>query len=239
VNAATRRLIGPGLASLATFVLLAGLGVWQLQRLAWKRRILAEIAHAETAPPVPLGAGMPPPFTRVEATGTLRGAPYALYGAEVRPVDGVPRMGAQLLELLQRQGLPPVVVDLGWVPGERDTTVRVPSGAARIIGYVRPRETPGLLSAGDDLADRHFYTLDPVAIGAALGAANVAPFTLVAMGPPAGPGAPDPAHSLPRPPNNHLLYALTWFGLGLADIAVFIAFARGALAEAEGAPDRT
>ena len=72
-----------------------------------------------------------------------------------------------------------------------------------------------------------FYTLDPRAIGDALGVHNVAPFTLVALGAPAAPDGPVPADTLPRPPNNHLQYAFTWFGLAGALAAVFVAWVRG------------
>ena len=37
---------------------------------------------------------------------------------------------------------------------------------------------------------------------------------------------PDPARHLPRPPNNHLSYAITWYGLAVALLAIFIVWAR-------------
>ena len=49
--------------------------------------------------------------------------------------------------------------------------------------------------------------------GTFLGHPDLAPFVLVAMGQPPPRGWPQPATSLPRPPNDHLQYALTWFGL--------------------------
>ncbi len=45
---------------------LLGLGTWQVQRLHWKRGLLAQIARAEAAPAVPLPAN-PEPFTKVQA----------------------------------------------------------------------------------------------------------------------------------------------------------------------------
>ena len=52
------------------------------------------------------------------------------------------------------------------------------------------------------------------------------------MGPPAaGAGsAPIPAEHLPRPPNNHLQYAITWYGLAVALLVIFIVWARKARA---------
>ncbi len=173
-------------------VVLLGLGTWQVRRLAWKQGLLAQIAAAEQRPGVPL-SGDPPPFTKVSASGHLRGDLAALYGAEVRDEPDGPVLGGQLIEPLERAGAPPVLVDLGWVPQDRWQKFAPPAGETQVEGYARPPDRPGPFSAADNPHERLFYTLDPAAIGAALGLANVAPFTLVALGT-APPGSyPDPA----------------------------------------------
>jgi surfeit locus 1 family protein len=203
--------------------LLLALGVWQLERLAWKRGLLAEIATAERSPPAPLGRSVPPLFTRVAVHGVLR-PQAALYGADVRGEGAAMRMGAQLIEIMDRSGASPVLVDLGWIPTPRGSQIQPVGGPAKLVAYVRLPERPGWLSAPDDLEGRHFYSLDPTAIGASLGAADVAPFTLVALGAQAGDG-PIPASGLPVPVNNHLSYALTWFGLAGTLIVIFTIWA--------------
>ena len=100
-----------------------------------------------------------------------------------------------------------------------------------IEGYVRPSDTPGMFSATDSPATRQFYTLDTRAIGKALGLDRVAPFILVALGPPPPERYPDPARHLPRPPNNHLSYAITWYGLAIALVVIFVLWARKVLNE--------
>ncbi len=211
---------GAAVATGLALLILVALGVWQLRRLAWKTALLDEIAAAERAPPVPLTDRTPKLFTRVHVTGVWE-SKRALYGAEVRGL----RLGAQAIQLLDRPGQVPIAVVLGWVP--TDATAPPPaSGAADVTGYVRVPETPGWLSAADDAEGRHFYTLNPAAIGATLGASNVAPFTLVALAPEESAGSgPQPATALPRPTNNHLQYALTWFGLAGALVAVFASWA--------------
>ena len=203
--------------------LAVGLGVWQVQRLAWKTALLAEIDRGEVASAVPLPPD-PRPFTKVRAEGLLRQDLAALYGVEVRTTPAGPVLGAFLLNPLERLGAVPVIVDRGWVPADapRDTTP-IP---ASIEGYIRPPERPVRFGAADDPAGRRFYALDPVAIGASLGLRQVAPYTLVVLGS-VPPGAyPEPAQALPRPPNNHFVYALTWFGLAAALLAVFGVYAR-------------
>jgi hypothetical protein len=119
-----------------------------------------------------------------------------------------------------------VLAVLGWVarlPARQDTPT------ATVEGYVRPGDHAGFFAAADDITGRRFYTLDPAAIGHALGFPDIAPYVLVALGPPGPNEGPDPAPTLPRPPDNHLTYAITWFGLAAALIGVFIAFARKVL----------
>ncbi len=209
-----RRLLLPGLMTLVMLATLLALGTWQVSRLLWKRDLLAAIAASEQRPALPLGPS-PPAFARVRAEGRFEPL-TALYGAEVRGEAG----GARLLGILRREGAPPLLVERGWVPVPPPA---IASGPAAVEGYIRPADAPGWFSPTDDLAGRRFFTLNPAAIGQALGVPDLAPYTLVAMGPP---GMPDPARTLPRPPNNHLPYAITWYGLAIALLVIFALYAR-------------
>jgi surfeit locus 1 family protein len=220
-----RRLLVPTLTTVAMLAILVGLGVWQLERLQWKRGLLAQIAQAEAAPAIPLPSE-PSPFAKVQVTGTLRSDLPALYGAEVRDTREGTLLGAQLIEPLIRPGAPTVLVDRGWVPMTRRAPIAMPPGAATVEGYVRAPDHSGLFSATDNVAEREFYTLDPTKIGAALGLSDVAPFTLVVLGPAPPELYPDPEKHLPRPPNDHLQYAVTWFGRAATLLVIFVVFAR-------------
>ncbi len=46
MNRGVRSLIAPALASLVGVAILVGLGVWQLQRLAWKEALIAAVEFA-------------------------------------------------------------------------------------------------------------------------------------------------------------------------------------------------
>ena len=221
-----RRLLWPGLMTVVMLALTSALGAWQLERLAWKTALLQQIDRGEAAPAVPL-TGDPKPFTKVRVAGRLRQDLQALYGVEVRSTAAGPAMGAFLLSPLDRPGLDPVIVDRGWVPLDAPR----PQGDmdAVIEGYVRAPEQPVRFGAKDDPLARRFYALDPAAIADSLGIAKAAPFTLVALGH-VPPGTyPEPADTLPRPPNNHLSYAITWFGLAASLLVIFAVYARQAL----------
>jgi surfeit locus 1 family protein len=204
---------------------LLGLGTWQVYRLQWKLGILAQITQAEAAPPVPLPAD-PSPYVKVAVTGRFDTADSALYGAEVRDTAYGTEMGSQLIVPLLRDEEPPILVDRGWVPQTRRAPIDQPRGEVTVVGYVRPADKPAWFSASDDVTGRQFFTLNPTTIGAALGLPQVEPFTLVVLGSPPSSRFPDPARHLPRPPNNHLSYAITWYGLAVALIVVFIVWAR-------------
>jgi len=225
VTAKLRLLLWPGLMTLAMLAVLLGLGTWQVERLHWKEALLAQIARSEAAPAAPLPAA-PEPFSKVHVTGRLRDDLAASYGADVRDTRAGTVLGTQLIVPLERLGDETILVDRGWVPDKRPAALALPEGDVTVEGYVRPGDTPGMFSATDSPATRRFYTLDPAAIGAALGLHRVAPFVLVAMGPAPPEGFPDPARHLPRPLNNHLSYAITWYGLAVALVVIFALWAR-------------
>jgi len=206
------------LASIPVLGLLLLLGTWQVQRLHWKTDLLAQIAAAESAPASSL-ADSPVPFAKVRVTGRFDHAREATLALEVRG----PVLGTHLLTPLLREGAPPVLVNRGWVPLDRAAAALRPEGEVTIEAWVHPGDRAGMFAATDDVANRRFYTFDPSAIGAALGLPQVAPYGLVALGP-AG-ALPDPARTLPRPSNNHLGYAITWYGLALSLVGVLAAFA--------------
>jgi surfeit locus 1 family protein len=225
-----RRFLVPGLSTLLMLLVLVGLGTWQIYRLHWKEAILAQIAASEAAPPVPLPPGPEPaPYQKVSVHGRFRFDLAAQFGAEVRDTRAGPTMGAYQIVPLERDGAAPILVDRGWIPQKREAPLDDPAAEVSVTGYIRPGDHPHWFSPPDDTAARQFFTLDPRAIGAAVGEPGLAPFTLVAMGP-AAPGAyPAPAQTLPRPPNNHLSYVLTWYGLALALVIIFAVWVRKAL----------
>lgn len=219
-----RRLLLPSVVTLLALLVLLGLGTWQVERLAWKTDLLARFAAAEAGPPAPL-TDPPPAFGKVAVTGRFDHAREALVGLELHGTT----LGGRLVTPLLRPEAPAILVDRGWVPFERDRPVSHPDGEVTLTGWIRPGETAGWTAPTDDPAGRRFYTLDPAAIGAALGLPRVAPWVLVAMGP--ATGLPEPSATMPRPTNNHLGYAITWYGLAAGLLGVFVVWARHRLKE--------
>jgi surfeit locus 1 family protein len=227
VTSVYRRFLAPGVSTLIMLVVLLGLGTWQVYRLQWKEGILARIAAAEAAPAVPLPQD-PAPYTKVSVTGRFRFDQAAAFGAEVRDARTGPTMGFYQIVPLDRKEAPTILVDRGWVPQKREIPLSDPAGVVTVTGYVWPREKQSWFSAADDEAARQFYTLDPRAIGASVGVAAPAAFILIAMGPSLAETYPAPAQHLPRPPNNHLSYIITWYGLAASLVVIFAVWVRKA-----------
>lgn len=218
-----RRLLPAVLAAIPVLAILLALGTWQVGRLHWKTDLLARIAAAEAGPPLPLTAASEP-FTKVQVTGRFRHDLEAVLGAEVRGTA----LGTRLVIPLEAEGMPPLLVDRGWVPTERrGATIARPQGPVEVTGYLSPPHPRDFFAATDDTAGRRFYTADAAAIGAALGLPGTRPELLVALAPPGLPrdALPAPAQTLPRPSNSHLGYAITWYGLAASLVGVLIAWA--------------
>ncbi|MFL1463617.1 SURF1 family protein [Roseococcus sp. DSY-14] len=233
-----RALILPSFLALPVLALLLGLGAWQVQRLHWKNGVLAALAAAQALPPSEAGPD-PVPFAPITATGRFRPGAEGFLGLEVRGSA----LGGTLVAVLDRAGAPPLLVLRGWAPFEGGRVER-PEGPVILSGYARPADRRNPFAPADDPAARRFYQFDPARIAAALGAPDAPPYALAVVLPgravPGGFGAapaparaalPDPATGIPAPNNPHLGYALTWFGLALGWVAIFLLWCRRRLRE--------
>lgn len=228
------------LAAVAVLGLLLTLGVWQSQRLRWKAGLIAKAEAAAQMPPVPLAealAAANPEFRRVVLTCRgLGSAPFV----ELQTIeDG--DAGVRLISAcpIEDQGV--VLVDRGFVPAE--TTERPAVDAADsmpvvVAGVLRRAPAPGAMTPPP--SGRLFYGRDMAAMAKALNVEEaVSPFTVYATTstnpdrPALRPVAPPAAFS-----NNHLGYALTWFGLAAVLIVFYVVLLRRRLSRAHSAEDR-
>lgn len=239
-----RGLVGPAIATLCALAVLIGLGWWQLERKAWKESLLAQIsARAYSAP----GEPVPEPewprwraeqdeFRRVRVEGTyLADKAVAVHGlAEHR--RGQPLQGVYLFMPLRRGDGSVIMVNRGFVPTEarEETAARLREAPRRasVVGLVRAPERRGWFVPGNDPGKERWFVRSIGEMAAARRLERVAPFYIDAE----ASGGPD---SWPRGgqtrlalPNNHLQYALTWFGLAVTLVAVFVAFVRARLRRA-------
>jgi surfeit locus 1 family protein len=231
------RLVWPTVCTLAALAVLIGLGTWQMQRKAWKEGLIAQIetrSHAEPGPIVPEAgwAGWradADEFRRVRVTGTfLHEHEAPVYG--LAPGErGAPLQGYYLFTPLRLADGALVFVNRGFVPTElRDPASRPesqPQGEVTVTGLVRAPEKTGWFRPEDAPAQNRWFTRDPQAMAAAMGLLRVAPFYVEADATPNPGGWPRGGQTRLELPNNHLQYALTWYGIALTLLGVFAAFA--------------
>jgi surfeit locus 1 family protein len=232
-----KSLWGPAAAALVAFAVLIGLGVWQLERKVWKEGLIDTIGRKLAAAPVDL----PPAaqwarldraeweFRRVRFAGEFRHDQEALVytsGSTLRPdVSGA---GYWVFTPAQtRDGVAPV--DRGFVPLERrDVSTRAAgqlSGSLDIVGTLRWPDVRSWFTPNDDPAKNIWFARDPAAIAVGKSWGPVPPFYVEQEEPVPPGGLPAPGKLAPNLPNNHLQYAITWFGLAAVLAGVFAAFA--------------
>lgn len=237
-------LLGVGIAALIAFAILIALGVWQLQRLAWKEALVAKIEARMDAPPVeaPAEADWPTldlaswEYRRVRATGIFDHAHEARVYVALSDAKGPLRgPGYFILTPLLRAGGDVIIVNRGFVPeAKADPAARPgsqPDGEVAVTGLLRAPEDRNAFTPADDPAKKLFFARDPGAIAKGIGLPRAAPFTIDADAASSPGGLPQGGETRVAFPNRHLEYALTWFGLAAALAGVFAAFAIGRLRE--------
>ncbi|MCC7054796.1 MAG: SURF1 family protein [Gemmatimonadaceae bacterium] len=191
------------------------LGFWQLDRLAWRRALNAEVASHFTAPPVPVeslpadSAAMR--YRRVTVTGVFDYANEVLITQRIR--GGSP--GVNLLTPLRVAGRDTAyLVNRGWVysPNGKDVdraAWREPD-TAQVLAFALPASTPDSGAAGIT-SPKIMRTLDFAEVQKGM-PYPVKPLLLVQLGDTA-PRAGIPPRLVPPPPSEgaHKSYAVQWF----------------------------
>jgi surfeit locus 1 family protein len=238
-KAASRGLVMPAVAAACAFAILIGLGSWQVRRLAWKEALIATVSARFAAPPTPLPApaewarlnAEQDEFRRVVVSASFLNDKEALVyttGSSLRAGESGP--GYWVFTPARFDG-GTVVVNRGFVPqGRQNPATRRDgevAGTVQIVGVLRWPEQPGLFTPAADPANNLWFARDPAAIAAAKGVGPVAPFYIEQEAPPAPGGLPQVGALHPSFPNNHLGYAITWYGLALVLVVVFGVWAAG------------
>ena len=232
------RRFAPGLwptaLTLLGVLVLLGLGTWQLERLAWKRGLIAEREIGLAAPaqtlPAAAGAWADWNFRPVVVEGVFRHDLEQLFG--VAAIDG--RVGHHVLTPLVRSDGAAVLIDRGWVPADRAHPAArrqgQVAGPIRLSGIARYRgdDRPGWFTPANQPEQGLWYWYDLAALEAGLGL-ELLPLVIEADATPNPGGLPLGGRTRTELPNNHLQYAITWYGLaaGLAVVWIAFGFARG------------
>ncbi|WP_339036280.1 SURF1 family protein [Bradyrhizobium symbiodeficiens] len=206
--------------SLAAFALLIALGIWQIERRAWKLALIDRVEQRVHAPaqPIPSSASWPAVNAANDEYRHVSLAGRFLHDRETL-VQAVTEEGPGfwVLTPLQRDGGTQVLINRGFVPSERrEASTRRdgnPDGRVEITGLLRVTEPKGGFLRNNVPQHNRWYSRDVAAIATARGLHDVAPFFVDADAGSQSAGGPIGGLTVVRFPNNHLIYALTWFAL--------------------------
>jgi surfeit locus 1 family protein len=233
-----RSTIGMTVFALVMTGILTGLGFWQLERRDEKHALIAALNERLAAEPIAL----PPSsewsklnathdeFRRVRFTATFENKPDAMiYTSSSAVRSDVKGPGAWAFLPARLESGEQVVVNAGYVPNEMQRRADEDRAVAPLLtgkpetltGYLRFPEHPGLLTAHENEPKRLWFIRDVPGIAASLNWGKVAPFYIDLETPvPAG-AVPKPGALVPKLRDNHMQYAITWFGLALAVFGTF------------------
>ena len=192
------------------FVLFTSLGIWQVERRAWKLDLIGRVEARIHAAPVTVPErfdALEDEYRRVRVAGSFLPVCDTL-------VDALTQRGAGFWVLTPLQtGGSVILVNRGYVPANRKTSYARPAGPVVITGLMRQSEPQGRFLRSNSPKDDRWYSRDVAAIAQRRGLPSVAPYFIDADASPNPGGYPVGGMTVVGFRNMHLVYALTWFGL--------------------------
>jgi surfeit locus 1 family protein len=178
-------------------------------------------------------------FLRVSLTGTYiqsRSIPVRATFPAAKNAQSLGGLGFFWMTPLQVEGGPVVFINRGFVPAGADTkapAILTPEGTQTIVGLVRSPETRQTFTPADQPQRGEYFIRDPKVLAEAVAIKQAAlGFFVDAERVGDGLTAPVGINStdmIGRISNNHLQYAVTWYGFALTLLGVFGFFARARL----------
>lgn len=232
-----KRYIIPLIFGFGGVAILLSLGFWQVQRLAWKEGVLAEIDERLAGTPIPLSS-----FTPDESTHNYQNVEFSgvLDGAEIHVLTSKKFKGAGYRVLSSAtKGERQIWVDLGFIPQPAKNAER-PVGSAKITGNLLwPDDFDPNFTPQPDLENNIWFARHIPHLKANFGSD---PILIVANSVTFDDGSTDTGTELwpvdtSGIPNDHLEYAITWFSLAIvwAGMTAFLLWRiRGRTSELDG-----
>ena len=220
----------PTLMASAGFLLMATLGAWQLQRLEWKEGLIAQVTTAYQQSPLTALPKTPEELKSAEFF------PVALKGKfdsdtefHIAARYYRSKLGYHILAPFILSDGRVVLVNRGWVPADKKE-----SATRRETNPEKIREVHGIIHSGgkkswalpDNQPEKNlwfWYATDAMGKTTGKDYLNV---VIDATGQEDLNQLPIPAGAIPKLRNDHLGYAITWFGIAIAIAVIWAVYHR-------------
>lgn len=222
---------------LLAFGTCVALGTWQVQRLAWKEDLIAAIADANskapiTALPSDVAALDALQFHKVSVKGTWRGdVEFHLAPRYYRD-----QFGYALITPLTLKDGRTLLVNRGWILAKKKDLAARPEtavkGSTRVTGLLRVGAERNYFSPINQPEKNIWFGRDVAEMAAHAKLENVVPAMLDLVGTQDAEKLPVPSDGTIRLKNDHLSYIITWYGIALGILVIFVVYHRKQSGEA-------
>lgn len=211
---------------LLMLIALLTLGTWQWGKIVPKTKLIDQIQAGLTADPVSitlLPVSGDHAYKRVIVQGRFEQRP----GLRLFGTDKMGRSGYHHYGLLRTTSGAEIITSVGWTPFDQDEPFSDWPQSGTFTGVLLPEGAKGSFTPDNDMWGNVWYWADLMVMGQVLGAGEIYPYRLILdrhQGAPITPASPLGGQVLVDIPNDHFEYALTWYGLALTLVGVYIFF---------------
>ncbi len=232
-------LIFPSIFAIVALAILVSLGNWQMKRMSWKANLIELVNKRIDAP----ARSFEEVLKLSQNLDDIRFQPVTVRGVfdhnnerhYFLPYKG--KVGWHIITPLKTANGQIVLIDRGFVPDELKEASRRPKGLIEgeqvIEGLVRLSEKGNYFSPPNDVSANKWYVRNISELYASLGGdpKRELPFMIDQKRLKSSGEWPLPGVTKVEFSDKHFGYALTWYGLALTLIGVFIAFAYSRLSK--------
>lgn len=224
----------PTLFTIPALIVLLSLGTWQLQRMQWKIDRIAEVNYKSSKEavdfPVVIDDFESLEYRRFKVKGEF------LHDKEAHLFTG-PRVhrgksGYDILTPLKMSDGRIVIVDRGWVPTSlKNAEKRADSliqGVVEVEGMLHRGESKGRFTPDNNVEDNLWFWIDISALSSYVESPLQDLYIRVLKneGGVANPVVPVAGEAVIKHKNDHLQYAITWYGLAIVLLVIYVLYHR-------------
>jgi len=211
---------------LAALAILIGLGTWQAKKVAPKAELLDRVDAGLSASPMVLPVHVDDPLSIEYRKISFDGEIVTGKSARVYGMNLAGKPGYFIYAPVKRPIGMAVIVNFGWVPLEHEADIVLPEGPIAVHGVLRSSPIAGMMTPENLPEKGLWFNADVHQLAAFFGLKTKEYYHFRIFADPLSKTKKLPLGGQVRVdiPNNHFQYALTWYGLGLSLIGVYIVF---------------